>query len=256
MRNSLEKICLFLIIVTFQFLAFNAVYAKELGPGWFMGTAKPISHEAAEAYYSSQQLKKLFRSAISSQAISDTSQSVSALASSATTATNEIIELARALQYDLKLIYDYVHNNIDYVPYFGSLKGATLTYLDGSGNDFDQASLFIALLRESAGKRPDFTIGTVQYAYGIMTIPGVQLANWLGVDQDFLLIYNIISSGGIPIDNYYFDGTTSFDRVWVKATINGIDYLFDPAFKSYQYTNKIDIGQAMAYNQNELMTAA
>jgi transglutaminase-like putative cysteine protease len=84
----------------------------------------------------------------------------------------EIQELARALRKDPKLIYDYVHNHIDYVPYFGSRKGATLTYLDGNGNDFDQASLMIALLKAS-----DFS---AQYIYGTMTIPGNQIANWLG----------------------------------------------------------------------------
>ncbi len=106
------------------------VQAEALGPGWFMGTAEPVSPEEAEAYYKSQEVKTLAPSAV-------TSQAVTALASSATTATDEIKELARALRYDPKLIYDYVHNHIDYVPYYGSLKGATLTYLDGSGNDFE-----------------------------------------------------------------------------------------------------------------------
>ena len=52
------------------------------------------------------------------------------------------------------------------------------------------------------------------------------------------------------------DGTTKFKRVWVKANIDGVGYLFDPAFKSYTYTSKIDIGNATNYNQSELMTAA
>lgn len=224
-------------------------YGEVAGPGWHMVTAEPVSPEEAEAYYESQQLAP---EEISAQEVTGFT------ALSATSPSPEIIELARALKYDPKLIYDYVHNHIDYVPYFGSLKGATLTYLDGSGNDFDQASLMIALLRESVGKRGDITIGTVEYVYGYMTIPGADLANWLGVDQNQQLIGNIIASGGSPPNQItlYTNGTVRFRRLWVKANINGTDYLFDPAFKSYTYTSKIDIGQAMGYNQSELMASA
>jgi RHS repeat-associated protein len=245
MRRSFAKICLFLIIFIFQFLSFNEIYAEELGSGWYMRTAEPVSPEEAEAYYNSRQPETLLQSAV-------TSQTVQALASSATTATDEIRELARALQYDPKLIYNYVHNNIDYVPYFGSIKGATLTYFDGSGNDFDQASLFIALLRESAIYNT--SIGTVQYVYGTMDLPYNQIiANWLGVDSNKQVIDKLIKAGGIPSTPHstYFHMT----RVWIKANIDEVDYLFDPAGKQSQYINKIDIGQTISYDQNEFLTA-
>ncbi len=200
-----------------------------------MGSAPAVSHDAAMAILNS-----------ANKTVSNTG-AVKFTPMSATDSTTEITELARALQNDPKLIYDYVHNNIDYVPYYGSLKGATLTYLDGSGNDFDQASLMIALLRASGY--------TARYIYGTMTIPGSQMANWLGVDQTWQAVSNVIASGGIPL-TIYDDATTVMDRVWVKATINGTDYLFDPAFKTYNYTGKIDIGTAMGYNQTDFMSAA
>ncbi len=215
-------------------------YAEEAGPGWFMGKAEPVSPEEAEAYYNSQ------------QTMTAPLEAMSLSAASATTATNEIIELARALRYDPKLIYDYVHNHIDYVPYFGSLKGATLTYLDRSGNDFDQASLMIALLRESSNYNT--SIGVVQFVYGQLNIPYADLANWIGVDNNNTIIGTVIASGGIPITLY--PTYAQVNRVWIKANINGSDYLFDPAFKSYQYTGKIDIGGATGYNQSELLSAA
>lgn len=203
------------------------------GPGWFSGKADPISHEEAQHYYDTKQKEG----------------GLQIVALAADIQSNEIIELARSLRNDPKLIYDYVHNHIDYVPYFGSLKGATLTYLDGSGNDFDQASLMIALLRASGY--------TVQYVYGTMTIPGAQLANWVGVDQMWQTIGAVFPSGGIPTSNLQTNGTATIDRVWVKATINSVDYLFDPAFKSYTYTGEINnIGQAMGYSQSGLLTAA
>jgi YD repeat-containing protein len=234
-----------LVILSLLFLIFPVyhVRAEIAGPGWFMGEAEPVSPEEARAYYTSKQARIL-------------AEEVTTLAAtaSATEITDEIKELARALQYDPKLIYDYVHNHIDYVPYFGSLKGATLTYLDGSGNDFDQASLMIALLRESSNYNPG--IGTVQYVYGTMTIPGDQLSNWLGVDQNYIVIISVIANGGIPYDNYYADGTTEVDRVWVSATIDGTTYVFDPALKSYDYINKIDIGQATGYDRSSFLGAA
>ncbi|MBI5056236.1 MAG: choice-of-anchor D domain-containing protein [Nitrospirae bacterium] len=158
-----EKKYLFAVVIfALLFLIFIAtgVNAVVLGPGWFMGTADPVSPEAAMAYFNSKQGRTGVQGTVGVTG-------VASFAASATVISDEIKELARGLQYDPKLIYDYVHNHIDYVPYFGSLKGATLTYLDGSGNDFDQASLMIALLTES--KTYNAGIGAIQYVYGTMT---------------------------------------------------------------------------------------
>lgn len=209
------------------------------GPGWFNGSAPMVSPADAKIYHDAKQ-RELTASSLSG--------ALQFKALSATDQNPEITELALALRKDPKLIYDYVHNYIDYLPYYGSLKGATLTYLDGSGNDFDQASLMIALLRASGY--------TAQYQLGTMTIPGDKLANWLGADQKWQAISSVISSGGVPMNSITADGTANFNRVWVKATIGGIDYLFDPAFKTYEYKNKIDIGAAMAYNQSDFLAAA
>lgn len=205
------------------------------GPGWIMGKANPVSPEEAEAHFAAKRKEHALKSG------------KAPMASAAADSSPEIVELARGLRNDPKLIYDYVHNHIDYVPYFGSLKGATLTYLDGSGNDFDQASLMIALLR-AAGF-------TAQYMYGTMTIPTSQTANWLGVDPVQPIINAVVGGGGgnAVIGS---DGTIIMNRVWVKANINGSDYNFDPAFKSYTYVNKINIGQILGYNQSDFLTVA
>ena len=150
--------------------------AEIAGPGWMIDAAPIVSSQEAEQYYS-QQAQDL-----------QVEQNFSFMGmeiSSSTEITNEISELARALQNDPKLIYDYVHNHIDYVPYFGALKGAGLTLLDRSGNDFDQASLMIALLRESGY--------SAEYVYGEMNIPGAQVSNWLGVNLDPNIIGKVIA---------------------------------------------------------------
>ncbi|MBW2011657.1 MAG: transglutaminase domain-containing protein, partial [Deltaproteobacteria bacterium] len=77
---------------------------------------------------------------------------------SSTAVSPEIEALARGLKNDPDLIYAYVHDHIEHTPIFGSLKGAAATLLDGEGNDFDQASLMIALLRQ-AGFTANFIYG-------------------------------------------------------------------------------------------------
>ncbi len=45
------------------------------------------------------------------------------------------------------------------------------------------------------------------------------------------------------------------DRVWVKVTIDGSDYEFDPAFKKYNYTDgTLSIGQDTEYNRANLLS--
>src|SRR5262245_22881046 len=84
--------------------------------------------------------------------------------------TPEILALAHALKNDPKLIYEFVKNTIEFVPIYGSIKGATATFLDGRGNDFDQSSLMIALLK-AAGFSPT-------YIYGTIRLNPSQLDNW------------------------------------------------------------------------------
>ena len=169
----------------------------------------------------------------------------------AESATPELIELAGALRHDPKQIFEYVHNHIDYAPYFGSLKGATLTYLDGSGNDFDQASLTIALLRASGY--------TAQYVYGRMSIPdhgtadNKDMQHWLGVDADSSTVSQVLGNGGIPAT--YSSPNWLVDRIWVEATIDGATYALDPAFKMYEKTQGCLPQTAMGYDRAALSQA-
>ncbi|GEM_PF-634544 len=220
---------------------------KVHGPGWIVDKPDAVSPEKAAAYYAARKKEMLADKSINMP-----------LAAAAEDISSDIQELARGLRYDPKLIYDYVHNNIDYVPYFGSLKGATLTYLDGSGNDFDQASLLIALLRASGY--------TANYVYGQMTINAYNLAKWVGtVAWDgssayyyYITAYDALSYGGNIITNATSSGAT-LNRVWVKATIPGAacgtDCLFDPAYKEHEFLPKIDIAGAIGYNHDILSTA-
>lgn len=71
--------------------------------------------------------------------------------------TPEIEALARGLEKDPLRIFNYVHDHIRHVFYFGSKKGAQLTLLERSGNDFDQCALLVALLRAGRDTRTPVT---------------------------------------------------------------------------------------------------
>jgi len=160
-------------------------------------------------------------------------------------ATPEIVELARGLRNDPNLIYKFVHDHIDYTPIFGSVKGATMTLLDRMGNDFDQSSLLIALLRQAGY--------TADYVYGTIWLTLDQTNEWLGVSDPYVLA-RLIPSAGIPCVPYL--NGIELDHVWVKVNIDGTDYVFDPSIKSCTYTSGIDLPDAMGYDPNDFLEDA
>lgn len=177
---------------------------------------------------------------------------MAALGGTGTEATPEIVELARGLRNDPNLIYKFVHDHIDYTPIFGSVKGATMTLLDRSGNDFDQASLLMALLRQG-GYDPN-------YVYGVVQLMPEGITNWLGVPADPDVIGWLLGSAGIPGQIWiYGDGSLAYvdlDHVWVKVNIDGTEYVFDPSIKNYNYTLGIDLKSVMNYNPNTFLADA
>lgn len=171
---------------------------------------------------------------------------------SPTAITPELKALATGLDNDPVKIFNYVYNNIDFQPYFGSVKGAQTTYLDGAGNDMDQASLLIALLNQAG-------YPSTQYVYGAITVPQAALANWLRTTQqmsDWVIYFS-----GYP---YYsgpastsFPGTYSeFQHTWVEVTIDGHTYDLDPSYKQYPNYGCIDLIGASGYSHKQLLADA
>ena len=163
---------------------------------------------------------------------------------SAGAAPAEIAELARGLRYDPDLIYEFVHNNVSYSPIFGYRKGPAATLIDREGNSFDQAALMVALLRESGY--------TASFVYGTIRVTAAELTNWLGVSDNADAVGSLFSNAGIPAQITSAGGTVSFvdkSHVWVKANIDGSDYVFDPAFKTHSWKTGIDLGAVLGYDR-------
>ncbi len=70
--------------------------------------------------------------------------------------------------WDPVAIYEWVKNNIETEWYFGVMKGAEETLRQGSGNDADQATLLVALLRAS-GYPTRYVRGVIEFFPGIDT---------------------------------------------------------------------------------------
>lgn len=153
----------------------------------------------------------------------------------------DVLALAAKLQYSPVRIYEYVKNQIEFQPYFGSLKGAAATLASGSGNATDQASLLIALLR--IAKIP------ARYVYGEIRFPSTdpRLLDWLGV-KSAAGAANRLNVGQIPPK--WTTSQISFAHVWVEACVpygnyrgsrndnSGFHWIpLDPSFKEMTYTN-------------------
>jgi RHS repeat-associated protein len=164
----------------------------------------------------------------------------------------EIVELARALKNDPDLIYQYVHDNIEFSPLWGLLKGPVGTLLDGRGNSFDQAALMVALLNQAS--LANTGTSNVNFEFGQLNLTSAQLQSWLGVDSNPNSISGILGSGGIP-GSVFGDGSVTMGHVWVSVSINGTAYVFDPAFKAHTYKTGIvsNLPGIMGYSQAQFV---
>ena len=160
-------------------------------------------------------------------------------------ASAEITALAEGLDNDPGLIYEYVHNNVDFAPTWGLFQSPGDTYLSKVGNAFDQATLLLALL-EAAGYQAEYAFGTVE-------IPLSQAMNWVGVTNEQVLPH-VFSLGGIPAK---VEGdVVRMDHVWVRVNVDGTWYPLDPSFKTYRTSSGIDLISPLGYDRETFLSGA
>ncbi len=145
-------------------------------------------------------------------------------------------------------IYNWVRNNIEFIPTYGSVQGSEMTLLNQQGNAFDTASLLIALLRAS-----DIP---ARYVYGTVEMPVEQFANWVGADDNAEKASQIFAQGGIPHTALVSGGVIKairFEHLWVETwvdfepsrgakNIQGDSWApMDASFKQYSYSDGIGL---------------
>jgi RHS repeat-associated protein len=177
--------------------------------------------------------------------------------------TPDIQTLANNLGDDPTRIFNYVHDQIQYVHYFGSKKGAELTLLERSGNDFDQCALLSALL-QAAGYSPTYQFAMQMMPYDNPT-NHQDLHHWLGLslqntnwNNTLTLFSYLAGTRGFPVW-YTFPpdtNTIAIQRIWVNLSIGGTNYYLDPSFKVSEPVSGINLTSAMALNTGTLYSGA
>jgi RHS repeat-associated protein len=177
--------------------------------------------------------------------------------------TGDIAQLARNLENDPVRIFNYVHDHIRHVLYFGSKKGAALTLLEKSGNDFDQCALLMALLRAANYTNASYQFGWMELPYD--SADHKDLHHWLQLsvtNSAWNTTSNYLDTlvrvyRGYPADAAIW-GTNlfAFQRIWVKLTIGSTNYNLDPSFKVSEPITGISIPSAINVSSNSLMSAA
>jgi Transglutaminase-like superfamily len=176
--------------------------------------------------------------------------------------TPEIRAKAQELEYKPVKIYEWVRNNVEFVPTWGSIQGAPMTLLTKRGNAIDSASLLIALLRAS-GIHARYVTGTIE-------LPIEKIMNWAGGFTDPLAALDFMSSGGIPTKGLVSGGKivkAQMEHVWVEAWINYIPsrgakhkngkgdtwISLDPSYKQYTFTAyPATVGDADVLSKKEI----
>ncbi|WP_052342721.1 transglutaminase domain-containing protein [Bacillus sp. EB01] len=180
-----------------------------------------------------------------------------------TKATDDIKKLADSLDGSALSLYDYVRNKVKFEPYLGSRKGATGTLQQLAGNDVDQASLLISLLRYK-GIPARYVTGTVE-------IPIEQVKNWVGVTNPQQAV-RTLGALGIPLKAVHGQGkivAVQMEHTWVEAKVPYEDYRgagaqkgetawvpLDPSFKQNVYKEGLKFEELTGLNKEVLLDAA
>jgi uncharacterized membrane protein len=98
----------------------------------------------------------------------------------ANTTDSFVQEKAAELHYDPQQIFNYLHNDIGYNSYTGSLRGARGTLWSGAGNALDVASLGVALMRAS-GIPAQYEPGTLSQSQAQTLILSMFPANYQAI---------------------------------------------------------------------------
>lgn len=169
--------------------------------------------------------------------------------------SDEIIALAAQLNHSPMEIYSYVRENFEFEAYLGSRKGSQETLDHMRGNDYDQASLLIALLRVSGIP--------ARYATGLVRMPTDRAKNWLGIEHAGNAGSILTTAGMEGVIILMGPDTVAIEckRVWVEAWLPYTNYRgaindstgfmwvpLDPTFKQYDYQLGINLPAEIGFD--------
>jgi RHS repeat-associated protein len=163
--------------------------------------------------------------------------------------TPEIAALANSLDKDPVRIYEWMKNSIEYVPYHGLKRGAQLTLIEKTGNDFDTCALLVALLKAS-GVNASYKFG------GVIMYPS-DVGDWLGADASVAgdqLLQCRVDYIANPL--VYGDDVVRVPHVWVEVMVNDVKCVLDPSFKRHTSNPVVSLSSTIAYDNTAVYNTA
>jgi hypothetical protein len=174
--------------------------------------------------------------------------------------TDAIRDQAAALSQDAIAIFEFVQNSVRSEFYYGAMKDAADTLRQSAGNDSDQASLLIALLR--ASQVPS------RYVRGVIRLTGAQAMAWTGAGSTRRAA-EIFTRAGIPFRPILQGGSIGgfeIEHTWVEAYVPYSNYRgvrlgtigrawipLDPSFKAVDITAGEDVLAAMGFDAGTIV---
>lgn len=175
---------------------------------------------------------------------------------------NDAIQaLAQELEGNPVKISEWVRNNVQYLPTYGSIQGSAATLVSRQGNPFDTASLLISLLRASGIP--------ARYVYGTVEIPIAAVMNLAGNVASPQAALDLLAQGGIPVIGLAQGGTiraVRMEHIWVEAFVdfhpsrgakNRVADSWvpiDASFKKNAYTQGMQLNSGVAYSAERLLS--
>jgi hypothetical protein len=175
------------------------------------------------------------------------------------TLTDAIRAKATELQHNPVKIYNWVRNNVEWLPTWGATQDADVTLGSQRGNAMDIASLLIALLRASGIP--------ARYVHGTIEMPEDKFRNWTGGFTSINAAADYASSGGIPVTTVVSGGKITkirLEHIWVEAAIDfhpsrgainkSADAWtqLDPSYKQYEDLQGLDVVAISGINPESL----
>ncbi|MFZ5756030.1 MAG: transglutaminase-like domain-containing protein [Pseudomonadota bacterium] len=157
-------------------------------------------------------------------------------------------------------IYNWVRNNVEWVPTYGSVQDADATLAAQRGNAFAVSSLLIALLR-AAGV-------SARYAYGVIEVPMAQAQNWVGGTTHPNAALSVLYQGGIPNAGVVEGGRLTavrMEHIWVEAFVDFVPsrgakhgqpdawVALDASFKQYNHAAGYDLATNVPFDAEGLI---
>ncbi|NIP95406.1 MAG: transglutaminase domain-containing protein, partial [Akkermansiaceae bacterium] len=131
--------------------------------------------------------------------------------------TPEVRELAESLDHDPLRIFNWVRNEIEFSPIWGSVQGAQGCLENRGGNAFDTSALLVALLRVS-GVHARYQLGTIE-------VPVDAFVSWAGGFSSPEAAASLFASAGVPgvvrrVDENGIVRSVRLNHIWVEAWID------------------------------------